>query len=127
MRGNEAMLDTFHAMNDSLAASLLARMGLLAAYSLSNAAKQTSESLKWCGDLGIFCCKALLSALAPPYDVRGLCQQLDEIGSQSRPLIALAGAMVAIAFSLEAHYSLSRLGTKSLLPTAIAYSVIRPS
>src|SRR5208337_2347558 len=53
-----------------------------------------------------------------------LFRQLDEIGSKSLPLVALAGAATGVVLSLEARYSLTRFGAKSLLPAAIVFSII---
>ncbi len=52
-----------------------------------------------------------------------LCQ-LDEIGSKSLPLVALAGAAIGAVLSLESRSSLVRFGVKSMLPAALVYSII---
>ena len=54
-----------------------------------------------------------------------LVRQLDEIGSKSFLLVALAGAATGIVLSLQARYSLVRFGAKSLLPAALVFSIIR--
>jgi phospholipid/cholesterol/gamma-HCH transport system permease protein len=79
---------------------------------------------KWFGDLGIFSWQVLRAAVTPPFEVRELFRQLDEVGSKSLPLVALAGAATGIVLSMEARYSLTRFGAKSLLPAAIVFSVI---
>ena len=66
--------------------------------------------LEWFGDLAIFSWHSLRAAVTPPFEFRELFRQLDEIGSMSLPL--------------EARYSLTRFGAKSMLPAAIVYSVI---
>jgi phospholipid/cholesterol/gamma-HCH transport system permease protein len=78
----------------------------------------------WFGDLGIFFWRVLRSAVSPPFEFRELFRQLDEIGSKSLPLVALAGAATGVVLSMEARYSLTRFGAKSLLPAAIVFSVI---
>ena len=65
------------------------------------------------------------AAVTPPYEWRELIRQLDEVGSKSLPLVALAGAAIGVVLSMEARYSLSRFGAKSMFPTAIVYSVIQ--
>ena len=82
------------------------------------------EFLEWFGDLGIFFWNVLRAAVTPPFEFRELFRQLDEIGSKSLPLVALAGAATGVVLSLEARYSLTRFGAKSLLPAAIVFSVI---
>jgi phospholipid/cholesterol/gamma-HCH transport system permease protein len=83
-----------------------------------------AQFLEWFGDLGIFFWQVVRAALTPPYEFRELFIQLDELGSKSLPLVALAGAATGVVLSLEARYSLTRFGAKSLLPAAIVFSVI---
>ena len=68
--------------------------------------------------------RLLRAAVTPPFELRELFRQLDEIGSMSLPLVAAAGAAIGAVLSLEARYSLTRFGAKSMLPAAIVYSVI---
>ena len=83
-----------------------------------------TQFLEWFGDLGIFSWHVLRAAVTPPFEFRELFRQLDEIGSKSLPLVALAGAATGIVLSLEARFSLTRFGAKSLLPAAIVFSII---
>lgn len=80
---------------------------------------------EWFGSLGIFSWQVLKAAVTPPYEWRELVRQLDEVGSKSLPLVALAGAAIGVVISLEARYSLSRFGAKSLFPATLVYSVIQ--
>jgi phospholipid/cholesterol/gamma-HCH transport system permease protein len=80
--------------------------------------------LEWFGNLGTFFWQVTRAAVKPPFEFRELLRQLDEIGSKSLPLVALAGAATGVVLSLEARYSLTRFGAKSLLPAAIVFSVI---
>jgi len=90
----------------------------------SSARGLISEFLEWFGDLGIFFWQVVRAAVTPPFEFRELFRQLDQIGSLSLPLVALAGAATGVVLSLEARYSLTRFGAKSLLPAAIVFSVI---
>ncbi|MGA8090854.1 MAG: ABC transporter permease [Terracidiphilus sp.] len=81
--------------------------------------------LAWFGNLGMFSWAVLKAALTPPYEWRELIRQLDEVGSKSFPLVTLAGAAVGVIISLEARYSLSRFGAKSMFPATLVYSVIQ--
>ena len=83
-----------------------------------------TKFLGWFGDLGIFFWQVVRAAVTPPFEFRELFRQLDEVGSKSLPLVALAGAATGVVLSLEARYSLTRFGAKSLLPAAIVFSVI---
>lgn len=80
---------------------------------------------EWFGNLGIFFWQVIRAAVTPPYEWRELVRQMDEVGSKSLPLVALAGAAVGVVISLEARYSLSRFGAKSLFPSTLVYSVIQ--
>ena len=80
---------------------------------------------EWFGGLGIFFWKVLRAAVTPPYEWRELIRQLDEVGSKSFPLVALAGASIGVVLSMEARYSLSRFGAKSMFPVTLVYSVIQ--
>jgi phospholipid/cholesterol/gamma-HCH transport system permease protein len=79
----------------------------------------------WFGSLGIFFWQVLKAGVTPPYEWRELVRQLDEVGSKSFPLIALAGSAIGVVISLEARYSLSRFGAKSMFPATLVYSVVQ--
>jgi phospholipid/cholesterol/gamma-HCH transport system permease protein len=87
--------------------------------------RQFNGFFEWFGSLGIFSWRVLKAAITPPYEWRELIRQLDEVGSKSLPLVALAGAAVGVVISLEARYSLSRFGAKSLFPATLVYSVVQ--
>jgi phospholipid/cholesterol/gamma-HCH transport system permease protein len=91
---------------------------------LDSVKRVINEFFEWFGDLGLFLWNVLLAAVTPPFEFRELFLQLDEIGSKSLPLVAMAGAATGVVLSLEARYSLTRFGAKSLLPAAIVFSVI---
>ena len=80
---------------------------------------------EWFGNLGIFSWQVLRAAVTPPYEWRELIRQLDEVGSKSLPLVAMAGAAIGVVISLEARYSLSRFGAKSMFPATLVYTVIQ--
>jgi phospholipid/cholesterol/gamma-HCH transport system permease protein len=79
----------------------------------------------WFGSLGLFFWKVLHAVVTPPYEWRELIRQLDEVGSQSLPLVALAGAAVGAVLSMEVRSSMVRFGATSMLPAAVIYSVIQ--
>jgi phospholipid/cholesterol/gamma-HCH transport system permease protein len=82
---------------------------------------------EWFGDLGVFCARLARSAFRPPFEGRELIRQLDEVGSKSALLVALAGAATGVVLSLETRDSLIRFGAKSFLPAVIAISIIKES
>jgi phospholipid/cholesterol/gamma-HCH transport system permease protein len=80
---------------------------------------------EWFGNLGVFFWQVLRAAVTPPFEWRELIRQLDEVGSKSLPLVAMAGAAIGAVLSMEARSSLTRFGAKALLPSAIVYSVVQ--
>jgi phospholipid/cholesterol/gamma-HCH transport system permease protein len=80
--------------------------------------------LEWFGELGLFAWQVLRASLRRPFEGRELLRQLDEIGSKSLPLVALAGAAIGAVLSLESRSSLVRFGAKSMLPAALVFSII---
>ena len=80
--------------------------------------------LEWFGELGIFAWQVMRAAVRRPFEGRELMRQLDEIGSKSLPLVALAGAAIGAVLSLESRSSLVRFGAKSMLPAALVFSII---
>ena len=82
---------------------------------------------EWFGELGVFCFKLLRSMFLPPYEGGEFAHQLDELGSKSLPLVALAGAATGVVLSLETRDSLVSFGAKSLLPALLVVSIIKES
>ena len=82
---------------------------------------------EWFGDLGFFAWQLLRAALLPPYEFREFAHQLDELGSKSLPLVALAGAATGVVLSLETHDALVSFGAKSLLPELLIISIVKES
>jgi len=95
------------------------------ASSLQTGAGLLGGFFEWFGNLGIFAWQVIRAAVTPPYEWGELVRQLDDIGSKSLPLVALAGSAIGVVLSMEASSSLTRFGAKSLLPSAIVYSVIQ--
>jgi phospholipid/cholesterol/gamma-HCH transport system permease protein len=82
---------------------------------------------EWFGDLGLFCSHLFRAVFLPPYEFREFAHQLDELGSKSLALVALAGAATGVVLSLETHDSLVSFGAKSLLPELLVLSVVKES
>ena len=91
---------------------------------VSSVRKLIDEFFEWFGDLGVFFWQVVRAAVTPPFEFRELFRQLDEIGSKSLPVVALAGGAIGVVLSLEARHSLTRFGAKSLLPAAIVFAVL---
>ena len=92
---------------------------------LGSVGRVANEFFEWFGSLGVFSWRVFRAAVTPPYEGRELIRQLDEVGSKSFPLVALAGAAIGVVISMEARYSLTRFGAKSMFPSTLVYSVIQ--
>lgn len=84
-----------------------------------------NEPFEWFGNLGIFSWQVLRAAVTPPFEGRELVRQLDEVGSKSLPLVAMAGAAIGAVLSMEARFSLAHFGAKALLPSTVVFSIIQ--
>jgi phospholipid/cholesterol/gamma-HCH transport system permease protein len=81
-------------------------------------------ALEWVGDLGLFVARVFRAALRWPFEWSEFARQLDEIGSRSLPLVAMAGSAIGVVLALETRSSLVRFGAKALVPSAIAFAVV---
>jgi phospholipid/cholesterol/gamma-HCH transport system permease protein len=111
-------------VNSRAAASPNERLCELLVQVVNSVEQRISAFFEWFGSLGIFFWKVLRAGVTPPYEWREFIRQLDEIGSKSLPLVALAGAAIGVVISMEARYSLSRFGAKSMFPATLVYSVV---
>src|SRR6202162_2657786 len=82
---------------------------------------------EWFGELGFFGFQLVRVIFLPPYEGGEFAHQLDELGSKSLPLVALAGAATGVVLCLETHDSLVSFGAKSLLPALLVVSIITES
>ncbi|MFY9802917.1 MAG: ABC transporter permease [Candidatus Acidiferrales bacterium] len=80
--------------------------------------------LEWFGDLGMFVWQVMRATVRRPFEFRELIRQLDEVGSKSLPMVAMAGAAIGAVLALESRHSLIKFGAKSMLPAAIVFSII---
>src|SRR5215469_597326 len=94
---------------------------------LASARASVINFFEWFGDWTIFCGQLARVALVPPFELRELARQLDELGSKSLPLVAFAGAATGLVLSLETRDSLLRFGAKSRLPAVVVFSIIKES
>jgi phospholipid/cholesterol/gamma-HCH transport system permease protein len=80
--------------------------------------------LEWFGELGMFVWQVMRATVRRPFEFRELIRQLDEVGSKSLPMVAMAGAAIGAVLALESRHSLIKFGAKSMLPAAIVFSII---
>jgi phospholipid/cholesterol/gamma-HCH transport system permease protein len=112
---------TVAGINPPLVGQQVGRVGS----AVNSASKLINIFFEWFGNLGIFFWRVLRAAVTPPFEWRELIRQLDEVGSKSFPLVFAAGAAIGVILSLEARYSLTRFGAKSMFPASLVYSVLQ--
>jgi phospholipid/cholesterol/gamma-HCH transport system permease protein len=83
------------------------------------------RTFEWLGELALLTARTARAAIRPPYEVRELLRHMDEVGSKSAPLVAVAGAAIGVVLTLETRNSLVSFGAESALPAIITISVIR--
>src|SRR5499427_9467032 len=81
------------------------------------------SSFEWFGELALFIARLAQDAIGPPYELRESVRQMDEVGSKSLPLVALAGAAIGVVLSLHTRDSLIRFGAQALQPAVIIMSI----
>jgi len=81
--------------------------------------------VEWFGELGLFAGRVLHAIFTRPFEGAEFLRQLDSIGSQSLPLVALAGAATGVVLSMQTREALIQFGAKSMLPAVIIFSIIR--
>lgn len=82
---------------------------------------------EWFGELGLFCVRVARESFGAPWEGREFIRQMDDIGSKSFPLVALAGAATGVVLSLQTRDSLTRFGAQAMLPAVIVFSLIKES
>ncbi len=92
--------------------------------SLTSIWRPINELLEWFGELSIFVWRVMRATVRRPFEGRELIRQLDEVGSKSLPMVALAGAAIGAVLALESRHSLVQFGAQSMLPAAIVFSII---
>lgn len=80
---------------------------------------------EWFGELAFFSARLARAAVKPPFEFRESVRQMDEVGSKSLPLVALAGAAMGVVLSLHTRDSLIRFGAEAFQPAVIIMSIIQ--
>ena len=77
------------------------------------------------GDWAVFAARALAGALRRPFEFSETARQIQKVGFDSAPLIALSGLAVGVVMSMHTRSSLARFGAEALIPTALTIAMIR--
>ncbi|MEN8139668.1 MAG: MlaE family lipid ABC transporter permease subunit [Thermodesulfobacteriota bacterium] len=77
------------------------------------------------GRMGTFLGAAARGCLARPFRFRELLRQIRLIGANSLPLILFIGLFTGMVLGLQGYYTLSRVGSESILGMLVALSLIK--
>jgi len=83
------------------------------------------RALEWFGGLCRFMGRCLREAPRRPFEMAELARQVFETGYRSAPLIVLSGLAVGGVLSMHTRSTLERFGAVSMLPTALAFALVR--
>ena len=83
------------------------------------------EALEWFGGLSLFAGKVVVESLRPPLEFTEILRQTFEVGWRSAPLIILSGLAVGGVLSIHTRSSLERFGAESMIPTALAFALVK--
>jgi phospholipid/cholesterol/gamma-HCH transport system permease protein len=64
-------------------------------------------------------------AFTPPYNPRGLLQQVDHIGVKSISIASVAAVFTGLVLALQTAYGLSRFGAKAYVGIIVSLSIVR--
>jgi len=83
------------------------------------------EAIEWFGGLSQFAGQIVREAFRRPLEFTEILKQIFEIGWRSAPLIVLSGLAVGAVLSMHTRSTLERFGAVSMLPTALAFALVK--
>src|SRR5574337_145103 len=86
---------------------------------------QSIRLLELLGGLSRLTYDTVLCALTPPFNPRGLIQQVDHIGVKSISIASVAAVFTGLVLALQTAYGLSRFGAKAYVGIIVALSMVR--
>lgn len=82
-------------------------------------------ALEWFGGLSLFAGQVVAQSFRRPTEFTELLKQTFEIGWRSAPLIILSGLAVGGVLSIHTRATLERFGAESMIPTALAFALVK--
>ena len=80
------------------------------------------QFLEVIGQLGLFAFLAVRRALLPPFEIRMILRQIEEVGWKSLPLVMASGFAVGLVLTFHTRSSLIRFGAEAMIPTVQSLS-----
>ncbi len=84
-----------------------------------------SRLLEGTGELSILTGKTLAWTFRPPYRLKLILEQMEEIGVNSMPVVFFTSMFTGMALALQSYTVFKRFNAESLIGTAIAFSMVR--
>jgi phospholipid/cholesterol/gamma-HCH transport system permease protein len=82
-------------------------------------------AISWFGGLALFTGRLVRESFRRPVEFTETVRQIFEIGWRSSPLIVLSGLAVGAVLSMHTRATLERFGAESMIPTALAFAVVK--
>ncbi len=83
------------------------------------------EAIEWFGGLSLFMGQIVRNSFRRPMEFTEILKQVFEVGWRSAPLIMLSGFAVGAVLSMHTRATLERFGAESMVPTALAFALIK--
>ena len=77
------------------------------------------------GRVMILFSKTLIWTFRPPFSIRNLFKQMDEIGVRSLPIVLITGAFSGMVMALQSYTGFKRFNAESYVGTVVALSLTR--
>jgi phospholipid/cholesterol/gamma-HCH transport system permease protein len=92
---------------------------------LQSLGRQTIEALIQVGHFGSFVTRVVRAALARPFRLRRVVNEIYDIGVLSLVIICTSGAAVGLVLGLQGYNTLTRFGAEEALGTAVVLTLVR--
>ncbi len=86
---------------------------------------RVTELLEQLGDVTMLAGRTFYYALKPPYELRTLVQQMDDIGVKSISICGIAAFFTGLVLALQTTYGLGRFGAKAYVGIVVSLSMVR--
>lgn len=83
------------------------------------------ETLAAAGEYFVFAARAFVTMCRPPYEIAETFRQLYALGWRTVPLVIAAGFAIGVVFSMHTRVMLETFGAASVMPQAVAITMIR--
>ena len=77
------------------------------------------------GDVGLLLYRTLRYSLTPPFNLRLILEQMDEIGFKSIPIVILSSLAIGMVMVLQLAYGFARFGAKGLVGPVVSLAIVR--